>query len=205
MDANAKPGLSWRVHILPYIEQDNLYREFKLDEPWDSEHNKKLIEKMPTTYVSPLAAAPAGQTYYQVFSTKEGIFYPGSKTRITDIVDGTSNTIMTIEGGEPVIWTKPDDIQFTGKIDPKSLALPGKNGVSIGMADGSVRWMDLSRLSPTKLAAAITRAGGEVIDFDADDGPGEAVPFIVPKAVPVPSKPAPPKGAGSKPPDPVKQ
>src|SRR5262249_54155708 len=38
-----KPLLSWRVAILPFIEQDNLYQQFHLDEPWDSEHNKKLI------------------------------------------------------------------------------------------------------------------------------------------------------------------
>jgi uncharacterized protein DUF1559 len=200
MDANAKPGLSWRVHILPFIEQEALYRQFKLDEPWDSEHNKKLIEKMPPTYASPLAMAPAGQTYYKVFSGKEAIFYPGSKTRITEIIDGTSNTIMIVEGGQPVVWTKPDDIPFDGKIDPKTLALPGQTGINIGMADGSVRWVDLSRLTPQKLAALITRAGGEVIALD-DDGPGEAVPFVVPKAVQDAPKPVPtPKGAAPPPP-----
>src|SRR5207249_2796575 len=46
-DKNGKPLLSWRVAVLPFIEQDNLYRQFKLDEPWDSEHNRKLLERMP--------------------------------------------------------------------------------------------------------------------------------------------------------------
>ncbi len=50
VDAKGKPLLSWRVAILPFLEQDNLYRQFKLDEPWDSEHNKKLISKMPKIY-----------------------------------------------------------------------------------------------------------------------------------------------------------
>src|SRR5882672_4340583 len=44
-DKNGKLLLSWRVLILPYIEQDNLFKEFKLEEPWDSDHNKKLIAK----------------------------------------------------------------------------------------------------------------------------------------------------------------
>jgi hypothetical protein len=202
-EPNAKPGLSWRVHILPYIEQDNLYKQFKLDEPWDSEHNEKLIEKMPLTYASPLAPAPGGRTYYKVFSGKDAMFYPGSKTRIQDITDGSSNTIMIVEGGQPVVWTKPEDIPFEGKIDPQTLALPNQMGINICMADGSVRWTALSTLTPAKLAASITRAGGETLRLDADDGPGEAVPFVVPKATP--TKPAPPAGAGSKPPDPERK
>jgi len=191
-----KEGLSWRVHILPFIEQGPLYNQFKLDEPWDSENNKKLIEQMPKTYVSPLATAPAGQTYYKSFVGKGAFFEPGMKLHFASITDGTSNTIMAVEGGKPVIWTKPDDIAFDGKADPKSLALPGKNGINILMADGSVRWMDLSRLTPQKLAAAITRNGGEPLSLDDDNGNGAADPvFPVPKGnnpkpepPPVPSK-----------------
>ena len=48
---DGKPGLSWRV-ILPYIEQDFLYRQFKLDEPWDSPKNLALLNQMPQTYAS---------------------------------------------------------------------------------------------------------------------------------------------------------
>ena len=191
-----KGGLSWRVHILPYIDQQELYKQFRLDEPWDSEHNKKLIDKMPPTYVSPLATAPAGQTYYQGFVGKGAFFEPGKSIKIFDITDGTSNTIMAIEGGKAVIWTKPDDIPFDGKIDPKSLALPGKNGINILMADGSVRWMDLSRLTPQKLAAAITRSGGEAMFLDDDNGPGAAFPF--PKEGGL--KPVVPKAGGGPPP-----
>ena len=55
VDKKGKKLLSWRVQILPYIEQDNLYKQFKLDEPWDSEHNKKLIRQMPRIYMLPAA------------------------------------------------------------------------------------------------------------------------------------------------------
>jgi len=209
-----KGGLSWRVHILPYLEQDALYKQFKLDEPWDSEHNKKLIAQMPKTYVSPLAAAPEGQTYYKGFVGKGAFFEPGRTVKITEITDGTSNTIMAVEGGKPVIWTKPDDITFQGKIDPSSLALPGKNGINLLMADGAVRWIDLGSLTPAKLAAAITRSGGEPIFLDDDNTHGAAVPdfvipkgpgeaFPVPKAEPVPKGPPPfgkPKSADAPPP-----
>src|SRR5206468_510550 len=64
-DKDGKVGLSWRVQILPYIEQAPLYKEFKLDEPWDSDHNKALIAKMPKLYAPPKGAEVAnGLTYY---------------------------------------------------------------------------------------------------------------------------------------------
>ncbi len=71
MDKDGKPLLSWRVAILPFIEQDNLYKQFKLDEPWDSEHNKKLLVQMPGIY-APVKAATKEPfaTFYQVFTGK---------------------------------------------------------------------------------------------------------------------------------------
>ena len=60
-DASDRPLLSWRVLILPYLEQDALYREFHLNEPWDSDHNKKLIERIPAVYQSPGSAAGPGR------------------------------------------------------------------------------------------------------------------------------------------------
>jgi len=184
---DSKGGLSWRVHILPFIEQQALYNEFKLDEPWDSEHNKKLIEKMPKIYESPLAVAPKGETFYKVFVGEGAMFESGRKMTVASITDGTSNTIMAVDGGTAVIWTKPDDIPFTGKdINPMSLALPGKVGINVLMGDGSVRYVNLLGLSPQGLKAAITRAGGEVggLDDTGGHGPGDVVPVPVPKAPP---------------------
>ena len=74
VDRKGKKLLSWRVMILPYIEQDNLYRQFKLDEPWDSEHNKKLIPLMPKVYADPRGPAEPGKTYYKVFVGKDAGF-----------------------------------------------------------------------------------------------------------------------------------
>ena len=63
-------GLSWRVGLLPHIGEQALYERFKLDEPWDSEHNKPLIEKMPEVLKSPRGNAPAGHTYYRAFLSR---------------------------------------------------------------------------------------------------------------------------------------
>src|SRR5580700_1133779 len=67
LDKNGRPLLSWRVAILKYVEEEELYKQFKLDEPWDSDNNKKLIEKMPKLYVPVRVKAKPGETFYQVF------------------------------------------------------------------------------------------------------------------------------------------
>ena len=118
-------GLSWRVAILPYLEQGNLFKQFKLDEPWDSEHNKKLIPMMPKVYNTPGNAA-AGMTYYRGFTGKDMLFTPPTRPgqpgmvamgrRIAELSDGTSNTAMVVEAAESVPWTKPDTLD----VDPKN-------------------------------------------------------------------------------------
>ena len=77
MSKDGKPLLSWRVHILPYLEQDNLFKQFKLDEPWDSEHNKALIAKMPDIYRSPAQKVGDGKTTYLAPMGKNTVIAPG--------------------------------------------------------------------------------------------------------------------------------
>jgi hypothetical protein len=134
-------GLSWRVAILPSIGEEALYKEFKHDERWDSEHNKKLVEKMPKVFESPGKPAPPGHTYLRSF-VGESAFVPppppAYKGRIPArnetggpgtfiggralggtignvITDGASNTLAVVEAAEPVEWTKPDDLPFPGR------------------------------------------------------------------------------------------
>jgi len=117
-DEAGKPLLSWRVHILPFVEQEPLYAKFKLDEPWDSEHNRKLIAEMPELYRAPGSKAEAGKTNYLTVRHKDSAFPGAEQTRFADIVDGSSNTIMVLEAGDAVAvtWTKPDD--FVPPMDP---------------------------------------------------------------------------------------
>src|SRR5207302_9126297 len=107
-DKLAPPLLSWRVALLPYLEQQDLYKQFRLDEPWDSEHNKKLLGKMPDVYRSPGAKAPT-TTHYQVFVGQGTIFEGPGGIGFAQILDGTSNTLMVVEAAAAVPWTKPED------------------------------------------------------------------------------------------------
>lgn len=164
-DMNGKPLLSWRVAILPYLEQDHLYKQFRLDEPWDSEHNKKLIPLMPPTYAIPAAPSKPGETHYRVFVGGGALFDRDKLVKFPQITDGTSNTIMIVETAESVPWTKPEDIVYDAQ-----KPLPKFGGFHAGiynvaLADGSVRAVSHS-ITEATLRAAITRAGGEVMGRD---------------------------------------
>jgi hypothetical protein len=150
-----KPLLSWRVHILPFIEQNNLYNQFHLDEPWDSEHNKKLIPLMPKVYRSPASNAAPGMTTYLTIRG-ENTAFPGAKgVKLTTITDGLSNTVMAVEASDrkAVIWTRPDDLPLDEKNPRDGLGPPWPGGILVLFCDGSVRmvgaglapqtWMDL--------------------------------------------------------------
>lgn len=163
VDKDGKPLLSWRVHLLPYIEQDNLYKQFKLDEAWDSDTNKKLIAQMPKVYAPIRVKAKEGETFYQAFTGKDALFGTGKKT-LVGITDGTSNTIMTVEAGDPVIWTKPADVAYDAKKPLPKLGGMFDGNFNIGLADGSVMWVRKGFDEKT-MRGAITPNGGEVIDL----------------------------------------
>jgi hypothetical protein len=135
-----KPLLSWRVSILPYLGHRDLYDQFHLDEPWDSEHNKKLIEKMPEVFRAPGGKAPVGHTNYLTVRGDQTLF-PGAR-RITfrDIRDGTSHTIMLVEASDAksVPWTKPVDYEYDPENPSAGLVGLRTGGFLICMADGSV-------------------------------------------------------------------
>ena len=102
-------GLSWRVHILPYLNESPLYNEFHMDEPWDSEHNKALIPRMPKVY----GTSAEGKTSMHVF-VGEGTPLGGKPIGFRDVTDGLSNTLVVVRAGDDTadIWTKPGGLTF---------------------------------------------------------------------------------------------
>jgi hypothetical protein len=162
-----KPLLSWRVAILPYVGQKALYEKFKLDEPWDSAHNRKLILKMPDVFRSPrVKLKNKALTVYQVFRGTDAVFGRGQPLKLFNIPDGTSNTIMAVESSTAVPWTKPGGLPFD-----RNKALPAF-GKAYGqkplaaMFDGSVRVLNLDKIKPETLKNAIDPADGNVLGND---------------------------------------
>ncbi|MBX9681538.1 MAG: DUF1559 domain-containing protein [Gemmataceae bacterium] len=162
-DKNGKALLSWRVAVLPYLEQAGLHQGFKLDEPWDSDHNKKLIPLMPKLFENPSAPAEPGMTRFQVVvGGKKGssalFLNPFEKVRFAQITDGSSNTIMLVESEKAVPWTKPEDAALDANGGPPRL-FRQPTGFMVLFADGSVRVLSAT-IRPETLKALITRDEG---------------------------------------------
>lgn len=117
LSKDKKPLLSWRVQILPYIEEEALFKQFKMDEPWDSAHNKPLVAKLPKIYAPVRGKTAPGTTYYQAFGGSNGWLKPGAGFA-KSFPDGTSYSFLLAEGAKPVVWTRPDDLTFNGKDIP---------------------------------------------------------------------------------------
>ncbi len=168
---SGKALLSWRVTLLPYLGEQELYRQFRLDEPWDGPHNKKLLARMPNVYAPPgVATQQPYSTFYQVFVGPHAAFEKHRALHITDITDGTSNTLFIVEGGSPVPWTKPEDLHFAPDEPLPELGGLFPDVINVGFADGSVSVLRKDA-DPDVLRAAITRDQGEVVDLDRIRGP----------------------------------
>jgi hypothetical protein len=163
-DKEGKPLLSWRVAILPYLEGGKLYKEFHLDEPWDSEHNRKLIEKMPEPFQSSdTAHLHPGRTRYLVPVGEKMAFPPDRGITFKEFTDGTSQTVFVVESDpdHAVIWTKPDDLEIDLD-NPKRGLTNGKQPFNCARADGSAHVVP-GDIDVEALRRLFTRNGGEVV------------------------------------------
>jgi serine/threonine protein kinase len=180
---SGKPLLSWRVAILPYIEQDPLYKQFHLNEAWDSPHNIELLSQMPKVYTIPGTKAKEGYTFYQVFvgpgtpfdtrfASRGGAFGIKGPRMPASFPDGTSLTILIAEAAEAVPWTKPEDLAYDPKWPLPKLGGAFRHGFNVVMADGAVVFVS-NNVSEQTLRNAITANDGNVLGDDWPDGNGK--------------------------------
>lgn len=185
--ADGKPLLSWRVHILPYLQEDNLHKQFRLDEPWDGPNNSRLLSQMPSLYTGSMnwTTTSPGLTYYRGFSSPGAVFerrpgdapserlaifgtriHPPTLFGLDSIRDGLPNTILVVEAWDPVQWTKPDDLDASpGKPFPKMGGFRWRKVFQAVTADGSVHSLRLDT-PEDKLRALVTHSGGEPVTPD---------------------------------------
>ncbi len=132
-----KPLLSWRVLILRYLGEEELFRQFKFDEPWDSPHNRALVEKIPRVYQSVReSTTKVGYTHYQVFVGKGTMFDGPEGMDIGHVTDRTAKTILIVEAAEAVPWTKPADIVYSSEKPLPKFGASAKDGFHAVFADG---------------------------------------------------------------------
>lgn len=158
-DKDGQPLLSWRVLLLPYIEEERLYQEFRLDEPWDSAHNSRLLGRMPQAY------AAAGRkttdrpycTYYQVVVGKGTAFEGPRGVSLDECPNGPEKTLLIVEAGEPVPWTKPEDLPLApdGSL-PRLGGLFAKHFHAV-FADASTHTFEKRSVQEEDLVAVIVR------------------------------------------------
>jgi hypothetical protein len=126
-DKAGAPLLSWRVLILPYLEQSYLYSQIKLDEPWNSPHNIRLAPLMPAVYRCPADAdVKEGETSYVAVAGRETLWPGAASRRLSDT--RSSETILLVEvAGLGISWMEPLDLPFGAATN---VARDSKSGIA---------------------------------------------------------------------------
>jgi len=165
-DETGKPMHSWRVLILPYLEQQALYEQYDFSEPWDGPNNSRLMGLRPPIYACPTGHGGTMTTAYAAISGENCVFAGAESTKISDITDGTSETIMVGEAEYAAIpWMEPRDIEFdtfTTVGDADGFSSDHQGGVFVLNADGSTNFVS-EDVNPESFKAELTRNGGEEV------------------------------------------
>lgn len=163
--------LSWRVALLPYLNEEDLFRQFRLNESWDSTHNRRLLDKMPRAYAAPSedgegVTPRSSETFYQAPVGVETVF--GADTPVTLrsllLADGARHTIVIVEAADAVPWTKPEDLQYSANRPLPRLGRPDRDGFHVLTADSEVYFITPD-VNEQKLRLAIEWNDGREFDI----------------------------------------
>lgn len=164
-DADGQPMHSWRVLLLPYLERNDIYKQYRFDEPWDGPNNRKLADQIPDQYVLH-GCAKAGNvtTNYLRVVGAETASPPDRLLTQSDIKDGTSSTLFIVENVDSGIhWMEPRDLEF----DAMSLTISDRGGISSWLEPPAALYLDgtvksIRPQTPAEVVRALlTRASGE--------------------------------------------
>ncbi len=161
MGPDGKTPHSWRIELLPYLDGTALYNEYKMDEPWDSENNKRVLTKMPTIFRHPSDSPDSTNTSYLAITGEKTLFSGTQGTQLSDVLDGTALTILLVEVKSDIPWTKPVDLAYTPGTVPE-VGGWSEGGYHVGLADGSVRFFRHG-IEKSVLERLITVADGKTV------------------------------------------
>lgn len=162
---DGKTKYSWRVALLPYLDQKPLFDAYDFTNPWDSENNLKILKRMPNVFRHPNeGAGVTTSSYYALSGENTGLGNGDKAIGLRDIIDGSSNTALVFDAKRAVPWTKPEDIKYSTDDDVPALGGYEPGGFNVLLADGSVRFVAQS-VDEKTLRAIISRNGKEVVTF----------------------------------------
>ena len=164
-DSTGKPMHSWRVLILPFIDQMPMHDAYDFSQPWDSPQNMAITQHIPEVFICP-SSPNHSDTHYVLITGKDTCFDGSKAIKAREISDGTSQTLFVVEARESGIhWSEPrdyDTASFTAPGDPGGLSSYHLRGFNALFGDGSVRFINEST-NVQILKGLITPSGGEVI------------------------------------------
>jgi prepilin-type processing-associated H-X9-DG protein len=170
VDANGKPLHSWRTLILPFVEQQNLYSQIDLNEPWDSPKNQAFNRVVLPVYHCPSDPTGTDCSYVAIVGPRCAFQGPNGVS-IMQIKDGTSNTMMVAEvSGRTQSWMEPVDLDATKLTyaingGPTEISSKHPGGANVSFADGSVRFISQG-IDRKVLEATTTIDGGESVQLN---------------------------------------
>ena len=179
VDENGKPLHSWRTLLLPFFGHRSLLQEIRLDEPWNSEHNRQFhainipFFHCPSGGVCDLLGVEfpglverKGLCFYSVVIGDETPFPGATSTCLGDTSDGTDNTVFVVERLIPVCWMDPNhEISFDTALNGINRNAYGigsahKGGASAVKGDGSVHFIS-ETIQPDRWKALLTKSAGD--------------------------------------------
>ena len=162
------PMHSWRILILPYLGEEALYKQYDLEQPWNSSENSSMQWQVPAVFVSPASVnrGVVGESNYMLIRGPRTLFPPAGSWSPGGIRDGAANTLLVVETNNTLItWTDPTDLEFA--VLPAQFGSGGVGGTHPGgatvvFADGQPGWLP-SDTSKSVLDSLVTPAGGEAV------------------------------------------
>jgi len=167
---DGKTPYSWRVALLPFLEQKALYDHYRFDEPWDGPNNRRLAETRLRVYQCPGEEGQSANASYFALVGPGSVFEKKEGTSFADITDGASNTLLIVEAKRNTPWSKPEDIPYDPDKPIPELGGYFEGGFHAVMCDGSVRFFSKSIPEQT-LRRLIHRGDGFAIEGDSLRGP----------------------------------
>ncbi|HJT30505.1 MAG TPA: DUF1559 domain-containing protein, partial [Pirellulales bacterium] len=152
---------SWRVELLPYLGEQKLFESYKLDEPWDSEHNKPLVKQIPSVFSTSVWTQKGDAEYFVITGKGTLLDADGPRTR-ESMTDAPGETLLVLQSQQRVPWTKPVDIEVSADHSPLRPFRGHGKGFYAVFADGTVRFVSKAT-DASSIRAMFTKAGGDQV------------------------------------------